>query len=94
VTIWWGAASWCGAGLALGVLLRLLPPWRETSWLATLAAGFAGALVGGALATILGFGGAVAFDWRSLAVAALAALLALLALALARTRTPQRARRS
>jgi uncharacterized membrane protein YeaQ/YmgE (transglycosylase-associated protein family) len=84
VTPWWGAIAWSGAGLLLAVALRLLPPWRATSWLLTLAVGLSGAALGGTLATVLGFGGLAALDPRSLATAALAALLALLLLALAR----------
>jgi uncharacterized membrane protein YeaQ/YmgE (transglycosylase-associated protein family) len=87
VSVWWGAISWCAAGLLLAVLLRLLPPWRGTSWLAALAVGLAGATSGGVLATVLEFGGVAAFDWRSLVAAALAALLAMLLLALLRTRS-------
>jgi len=70
----------------LAVVLRLLPPWRGSSWMVALAIGFIGAVAGGVLATALGFGGVAAFDWRSIATAALAALLALLGLALTRTR--------
>ncbi|HXT50322.1 MAG TPA: GlsB/YeaQ/YmgE family stress response membrane protein, partial [Thermoanaerobaculia bacterium] len=86
VTVWWGAIAWGVCGLVLAVVLRLLPPWRAVSWWLALAAGVVGALVGGVLATLLGFGGLAAFDWRSIATAALAALLALLVLALVRMR--------
>ncbi len=84
VTPWWGTVSWCGSGLLLSLLLRLLPPWRGTSWLLTLLVGLAGALAGGGVATALGFGGLVGFDLRGLATAVLAALLGLLLLALGR----------
>jgi uncharacterized membrane protein YeaQ/YmgE (transglycosylase-associated protein family) len=87
VAVWWGAIAWSVAGLLLAAVLRLLPPWRGSSWLLALAVGLVGALVGGVLATVLGFGGLAAFDLRSLATAGLGALLALLVLALARTRT-------
>lgn len=87
MSVWWGAIAWCVAGWGVAVLLRLLPPWRGASWLLSLAAGLAGATSGGLLATVLGFGGVAAFDWRSLAAAALLALLAMLLLALLRTRT-------
>jgi uncharacterized membrane protein YeaQ/YmgE (transglycosylase-associated protein family) len=73
--------------LLLALFLRLLPPWRGASWLAASAVGLAGGTSGGLLATVLGFGGVAAFDWRSLVAAALAALLAMLLLALLRTRT-------
>lgn len=87
VEIWWGAIAWCGAGLLLAVVLRLLPPWRGSSWLLALAIGFVGGLAGGVLATSLGFGGLAALDVRSIATAALSALLVLLGFALARTPT-------
>ena len=83
--LWWGAIAWCGVGLLLAVVLRLLPPWRGSSWLLALAIGLVGALAGGVLATALGFGGLAALDVRSIATAALSALLVLLGLALART---------
>ncbi|HEV8238055.1 MAG TPA: GlsB/YeaQ/YmgE family stress response membrane protein [Thermoanaerobaculia bacterium] len=82
--IWWGTVAWSGAGLVLALVLRLLPPWRGSSWLLALAIGLAGALAGGVVATALGFGGLAAIDVRSIATAALGALLALLGLALAR----------
>lgn len=83
VTAWWGLLSWLGAGLALALLLHLLPPWRPLPRLGVLAVALLGALGGGALATALGFGGLAGFDPRSLATAALAGLLAALLLALA-----------
>ena len=85
VELWWGAIAWSGAGLLLAVLLRLLPPWRGSSWLMALLVGVSGALAGGLLATVLGFGGLAALDVRSIAVAALSALLLLLGLAIAST---------
>lgn len=79
---WWGVLSWCGVGLLLALVLRLLAPWRGRSWWSALAVGLAGALGGGLLATALGFGGLVGFDPRALSTAALGALLSLLLLAL------------
>lgn len=87
MSAWWGAISWCAAGLLVALLLRLLPPWHGSSWLAALAVGLAGGTSGGLLATVIGFGGVAAFDRRSLVAAALLALLAMLLLALLRTRT-------
>ena len=40
--------------------------------------GIVGALAGGAVATYLGFGGLLGFDWRGLVTAILTALLAIL----------------
>ena len=84
--VWWGLVSWLVAGLLLGVAVRLLPPWRGASWLATVALALLGALGAGLLATALGFGGLAALDLRSLAVAALGALLVALLFALLRVR--------
>ena len=80
----WGLIAWCAAGLLLGLVARLLPPWRGASWLLTLTIGLLGATSGGVLATALGFGGLVGFDVRACAAAALGALLALLLFALSR----------
>jgi uncharacterized membrane protein YeaQ/YmgE (transglycosylase-associated protein family) len=76
--IWWGLTGWVAAALVLAILLRLLPPWHGASWLLTLLVGVLGALGGGALATVLGFGGLAALDVRSIVTGALGALLALL----------------
>jgi uncharacterized membrane protein YeaQ/YmgE (transglycosylase-associated protein family) len=50
--------------------------------------GLTGALAGGLLATVLGFGGLASFDWRGLATATLAAVLSLLVVRLARLEGP------
>ena len=84
-----GLSSWVAAGVALGLLLRWLRPWRRSGLLAVLATAVLGACAGGVLATALGFGGLAGFDPRSLTTAGLAALLALLLLALVRNRVPR-----
>jgi len=84
--VWWGALSWVAAGLLVGIVVRLLPPWRGRGWTGALLVAIAGALAGGLGATALGLGGLVGLDPRSTAVAALAALLALLLDGLVRTR--------
>ncbi len=68
------------AGLTAGRLLPGAPPVR--AWLAAFT-GIGGALLGGLLATLLGFGGLAGFDWRALLTATLAAVLCLMALRLA-----------
>jgi len=78
-----GVGSWILMGLFAGVLARYLPGAR-TGCLATLAIGLAGALAGGFIATLLGFGGIRGFDVRSLIVATLGAVLLLLIAALLR----------
>jgi len=80
----WGLVSWLIAGLAVGAVFRLLTrPWLaaagvERGWPGNLLLGSGGALVGGLIATLLGFGGLAAYDPRSLTLASLVALLALL----------------
>ena len=80
----WGLISWLAAGAAVGALFRWLArPVLAASggvreWGATVALGLAGGLVGGLVATVLGFGGLAAYDPRSLTIAVLGALLTLL----------------
>ena len=76
-----GLYSWLLAGLATGLLATAFLPGqpRLQPFPATLA-GLGGALTGGLLATALGFGGLMGFDWRALVTATLGAVLALLLL--------------
>ncbi len=78
-----GLGSWILMGLFAGALARYLLRARF-GCLATVALGLLGALAGGLLATLLGFGGIRGFDIRSLVVATLGALLVLLVVALLR----------
>ena len=82
-----GIASWILAGCLLGLAATWVrvggPPG---GCVANVGIGLAGALLGGILATVLGFGGLLAWDGRSLTTAVLAALLALLLGRLARGR--------
>lgn len=78
-----GIGSWILAGLLAGVLVRLLPGPRRGR-LAAVAVGLAGALAGGLVATLLGFGGIRAFDVRGFVVATLGAVLLLQLAALLR----------
>ena len=76
-----GLLSWILIGLAAGLSgARLLPGEPPLGWGWASAAGVGGALAGGLLATVLGFGGLAAYDVRSLVTATLGALLALLLL--------------
>lgn len=73
-----GLVSWVVFGLLAGALARWILPGKDPSGcLVTVALGIAGALLGGLLATYLGFGGISGFDWRSLAVAIAGSLLLL-----------------
>jgi len=73
-----GLVSWVVFGLLAGALAKWILPGKDPSGcLVTVALGIAGALLGGLLATFLGFGGISGFDWRSLAVAIAGSLLLL-----------------
>ncbi len=73
-----GILSWLVIGLLAGALARfLLPGKQRMGCFATTAVGVLGGLLGGFLATLLGFGGISGFDLRSLAIATAVALLLL-----------------
>jgi len=74
-----GILSWIVIGLLAGALARLVLPGRQRlGCFATTAVGVLGGLLGGFLATLLGFGGISGFDLRSLAIATAGAFLLLL----------------
>ncbi len=76
-----GLVSWILTGLATALAGRVLLPGRPRLTVpASLIAGVGGALLGGLLATVLGFGGLAGFDPRSLVTATLASILCLLIL--------------
>jgi uncharacterized membrane protein YeaQ/YmgE (transglycosylase-associated protein family) len=73
-----GLLSWIAFGLLAGALAKIILPGKDPSGcIVTVAIGVAGALLGGFLATFLGFGGIAGFDVRSLAVAIGGSLLLL-----------------
>ncbi len=78
-----GLISWVVMGLLAGLIAKALVPGKDPGGcFITVLIGIVGAVLGGFLATFLGFGGISGFDWRSLviAVAGAAALLVLLRL--------------
>jgi uncharacterized membrane protein YeaQ/YmgE (transglycosylase-associated protein family) len=80
-----GLISWILMGLLAGLLGRFLLPGRDSAGcILTTLLGIAGALVGGFLASYLGYGGLSGFDLRSLVIATLGAILVLLLLRLLR----------
>ncbi|MFN7942934.1 MAG: GlsB/YeaQ/YmgE family stress response membrane protein [Thermoanaerobaculia bacterium] len=80
-----GLFSWILMGLLAGALARFFLPGRDKmGCFMTLATGIVGSIVGGFVATLLGFGGFAGFDVHSLIVATLGALLFLLVLRLLR----------
>ena len=76
-----GIGSWILMGLIAGAIGKFLLPGKDAGGcIVTVLVGVAGALLGGFLATYLGFGGISGFDVRSLVIAILGAMLLLLAL--------------
>lgn len=74
-----GLLSWLLSGTVTGFVARGVIPGRpRMSLAAAVLVGIWGALVGGVLATGLGFGGLVSFDLRSAATSVLAAVFLLL----------------
>ena len=79
-----GLLSWIVMGLIAGVLARLVLRGAGGGILVTVVTGIVGALLGGFLATQLGFGGLSGFDVRSLVIATLGSILLLLVVRLLR----------
>jgi uncharacterized membrane protein YeaQ/YmgE (transglycosylase-associated protein family) len=74
-----GIVSWIILGLVAGILAKLIMPGRDPGGLIiTILLGIGGALVGGFIASQLGFGGVNDFSVQSLAIAVGGALLLLL----------------
>ncbi len=71
--------AWIGLGLIVGALAKFLMPGKDPGGLiVTILIGVAGALLGGAVATRMGFGSVTGFDVRSILVATAGALALLL----------------
>lgn len=81
-----GLISWMVMGLLAGALARFLAPGEdEMGCFTTILVGVLGAVIGGFLATLLGFGGFRGFDIYSLIVATLGAVVLLLVVRLFRS---------
>jgi uncharacterized membrane protein YeaQ/YmgE (transglycosylase-associated protein family) len=75
----WGLISWVIFGLLAGIVAKLLMPGKDPGGcIITSLLGIAGAVIGGFVATWLGYGGVARWDWRSFIIAVLGALLLLL----------------
>ena len=71
-----GLISWILMGLLAGALARFLTPGEDRmGCFFTILTGVVGAVVGGVVATLLGFGGFRGFDLYSLIVATLGAIV-------------------
>lgn len=73
-----GLLSWILFGLIAGAIAKLLTPGRDPGGcILTMIIGAVGALLGGFIASALGFGGISGFDLRSLLIAIVGAILLL-----------------
>lgn len=73
-----GILTWILFGLVAGAIAKFLMPGRDPGGcVLTIVIGIAGALLGGFLATLLGFGGIEEFDLRSLLIAVLGSIVLL-----------------
>jgi uncharacterized membrane protein YeaQ/YmgE (transglycosylase-associated protein family) len=80
-----GLLSWVVMGLLAGALARFLTPGDDSmGCIATVLVGVVGAVLGGFLASLLGFGGFRGFDLYSLIIAILGAVVLLLVVRLFR----------
>ena len=73
-----GILSWIIFGLIAGVAAKLIMPGRDPGgFIITILLGIGGALVGGFIARLLGFGDLQGFDLRSFVIAVIGALILL-----------------
>ncbi len=73
-----GILSWIFFGLIAGILAKWIMPGRDPGgFIVTILIGIAGAVVGGFISTLLGFGDISGFDLRSMIIAIGGALVLL-----------------
>jgi len=76
--MFWGLISWVIFGLLAGALAKFIMPGKDPGGcVVTSLIGIAGAVVGGFIATRLGFGGMAVWTWQGFLIAVLGALLLL-----------------
>ncbi|HEX9732745.1 MAG TPA: GlsB/YeaQ/YmgE family stress response membrane protein [Thermoanaerobaculia bacterium] len=74
-----GILSWVVLGLIAGALAKLIMPGKDPGGcIVTMIIGIVGAVLGGFLATQLGYGTVEGFDLRSLVIAVVGSLILLL----------------
>ncbi|MBK8208891.1 MAG: GlsB/YeaQ/YmgE family stress response membrane protein [Rhodospirillales bacterium] len=80
-----GIITWIVFGLIAGLIAKFLMPGNDPGgFFITILIGIVGAVVGGFIATSLGFGGVDGFNFGSLVVAVLGSILLLLGYRLVR----------
>ncbi|HYO12815.1 MAG TPA: GlsB/YeaQ/YmgE family stress response membrane protein [Thermoanaerobaculia bacterium] len=73
-----GLLSWIVFGLIAGAIAKMLMPGKDPGGcIITIIIGVVGALLGGFIATWLGYGGVSGFDFRSFVIAVLGSILLL-----------------
>ena len=73
-----GIISWIILGLIAGAMAKLIMPGKDPGgFIVTVLIGVAGAIVGGFLGSLLGFGGVSGFDFRSFFLAIIGSILLL-----------------
>jgi uncharacterized membrane protein YeaQ/YmgE (transglycosylase-associated protein family) len=73
-----GIIAWAVFGLAAGALAKWIMPGKDPGGLlVTMFIGIAGAMAGGFLASLIGFGGVTGFNFGSMATAVVGALVLL-----------------
>lgn len=73
-----GILAWILFGLIAGAIAKWIMPGKDPGgFIVTILIGIAGALLGGFIASALGFGGVESFDFRSFLIAILGAILLL-----------------
>ena len=80
-----GLIAWIVLGGIAGLIAKAIMPGRDPGGcIITVIIGIVGALLGGFLATALGFGGLSGLDWRSLVIAVIGSFVLLAILRLLR----------
>jgi uncharacterized membrane protein YeaQ/YmgE (transglycosylase-associated protein family) len=73
-----GILTWIILGLIAGALAKFIMPGRDPGGIiVTIGLGIVGALVGGFLSTLVGFGDVSGFDIRSVVIAVIGAIILL-----------------
>lgn len=82
-----GLIAWIVLGGIAGLIAKALMPGKDPGGcIITVIIGVVGALLGGFLATALGFGGLSGLDWRSLVIAVIGSFVLLAILKMIRGR--------
>ena len=73
-----GIFAWIIFGLIAGVIAKAIRPGKDPGgWIVTIIIGIVGAMLGGWIGNILGFGGVNGFNFKSMLIAILGSVLLL-----------------